>query len=93
MSDYCDQHMPRAFSETLRHTGRSDRERQFWQQSRHPEAISKREFWQTKIDYLHDNPRRKGLILDPLSWRFSSAAFWLQEPRGQSDVILSAVEW
>jgi hypothetical protein len=93
LSEHCDRQMPRAFSETLRRTGRSDRERQFWQQSRHPEAIFSRDFWQTKIDYLHDNPRRKGLVLDPLSWRFSSAAYWLGEPRGYSDVILSAIEW
>jgi putative transposase len=93
LSEHCDQHMPKAFAETMRRTGRTDRERQFWQQSRHPEAIYKREFWQTKANYLHDNPRRKGLVLDPLCWRFSSAAYWLGEPQGHSDVALSAVEW
>ncbi len=90
---YCEQHMPAAFGQVLHSTRRSDREKQFWQQSRHPEAIWSRAFWQTKIDYLHDNPRRKGLVWDPTNWRFSSAAYWVLDPPGRSDVVLTAVEW
>jgi len=93
LSDYCEQKMPPAFGRTLRDISRTDRVRQFWQQSKHPEAIYARQFWQTKLDYLHDNPRRKGLVREPEQWRFSSAAFWLTTPSAESDVVLTAVEW
>jgi len=93
LTDYCEERMPPAFGEALRTTRRTDRERQFWQQSRHPEAIYSEKFWRTKIDYLHDNPRRKGLVWNAIHWRFSSAAYWLSDPPGESDVILSKVIW
>jgi len=93
MADYCDKVLPQAFKQTLNATRRTDRKRQFWQQSRHPVAIWSRNFWQTKIDYLHDNPRRKGLVWGSTDWRFSSAAHWLLDPPGDSEVILTAVEW
>ncbi len=93
LADYCEQKMPTAFGYVLRGTRRTDRARQFWQQSRHPEAIWSQAFWQTKVDYLHDNPRRKGLVRDVTHWRFSSAAFWLLDPPGESDVMLTAVAW
>ncbi len=93
LSQHCDQRLPPAFGQTLRSGNRSDRERQFWQQSRHPEAIDSQSFWRSKFDYLHDNPRRKGLVTDPTHWRFSSAAYWLNDRPSQSDVILTAIEW
>ncbi len=93
LANYCEQRMPAAFAHVLHQTGRSDRERQFWQQSRHPEAIYTQEFWHTKLNYLHDNPRRKGLVREPTHWRFSSAAYWLQDPPGESEVILTSPEW
>jgi len=93
LADYCDQKMPSVFGQTLRNTRRNDRARQFWQQSRHPEAIYSRSFWQSKVDYLHDNPRRKGLVRDATHWRFSSAGYWLCDPPGESDVILTVVDW
>jgi len=93
LANYCDRHMPAAAGAVLCQTPRTDRARQFWQQSRHPEAILSPGFWKTKIDYLHDNPCRKGLVRDATYWRFSSAAYWLEDPPGESDVILTAVEW
>ena len=93
LSDYCEQKMPAVFGQALALTRRDDRARQFWQQSRHPEAIRSRPFWQTKFDYLHDNPRRKGLVRDVTHWRFSSAAYWLLDPPGESDVVLTGIEW
>ena len=83
----------RPLGELFANTQRVDRARQFWQQSRHPEAILSRPFWQTKVDYLHDNPRRKGLVCDATHWRFSSAAHWILDPSGESDVMLTLLEW
>lgn len=93
LADYCDQRMPDAFREAMRHPGRTDRARQFWQQSRHPVTIWTPGFWQTKFTYIHDNPRRKGLVREGMAWRFSSAAYWLLDPPGESDVILTGIEW
>jgi REP element-mobilizing transposase RayT len=90
---YCVERMPRAFYGAFAATRRTDRETQFWQQSRHAEAICSRSFFEVKLNYLHDNPRRKGLVCEPTQWRFSSAAHWLLTPPGPSDVILSAPEW
>jgi len=32
-----------------------------------------------KIEYIHDNPIRKGLVENPECWVWSSAGFWLFE--------------
>ena len=90
---HCRTGLPAAFNAALSQTRRSDRKAQFWQQDRHPEAIWTRDFWHQKAAYIHDNPRRKGLVRDATAWRFSSAAHWLLDPPGPSDVILSAVPW
>lgn len=93
LADYCDQKMPAVFRQILRSARREDRARHFWQQSRHPEAIWSYTFWRTKVDYVHDNPRRKGLVRDATHWRFSSAAYWLLDPPRESDVVLTQVAW
>lgn len=41
--------------------------------------------------YLHDNPRRKGLVREGTAWRFSSAGYWLSD--GETDVELTGVAW
>jgi REP-associated tyrosine transposase len=75
LSDYCIQHEPKCFLDVLRESATADSERRFWQPSRHPESIETERFWQQKLDYLHDNPCRKGLVRVPDHWRFSSAAW------------------
>jgi putative transposase len=93
LADYVDEHLPSPYAQILRATRRADRDRQFWQQSRHAEALYTYAFWKQKSDYLHDNPRRKGLVRDSTHWRFSSAAYWLCEPPGESDVLLTPIAW
>jgi REP element-mobilizing transposase RayT len=93
LSDYCMGHGPKCFLETLRDQAGGDRERRFWQPSRHPEAIQGERFWQQKLDYLHDNPCRKGLVLRPDHWRFSSAAWYMSDGVESVDVPLTAIEW
>ena len=70
-----------------------DRERRLWQPSRQPEAIYSEAFWQQKADYLHDNPRRKGLVRLPQDWRHSSAAWYFSDGKAESDVPLSGIVW
>jgi hypothetical protein len=47
--------------------------------------------WKQKMDYLHSNPCRKGLVLRPEDWRFSSALFWAT--REENAVQLADVGW
>src|SRR5262249_8983857 len=93
LCDHCIQHGPKCFLQTLRDQAIADRERRFWQPSRHPEAILGERFWCQKLDYLHDNPRRKGLVRSPEDWRFSSAAFYMSEGVQGADVPLTPIEW
>jgi len=93
LSDYCARHAPRCFAETLRAQAVADRERRFWQPSRHAEAITSERFWRQKLDYLHDNPCRKGLVLSPQHWRYSSAAWHLLGDNQPPDVPLTHIAW
>jgi putative transposase len=93
LSDACQDLFPRCFHATLQDQATSDRERRFSQPSRHPEAIQHEPFWRQKLDYLHDNPRRKGWVRRPQDWRFSSAAWYASEGKDLSDVPLTAIAW
>lgn len=93
LSDFSASHFPMCFAETLRAQATADRERRLWQPSRHPEAIQTEPFWQQKVDYLHDNPRRKGLVRLPQEWRWSSAAWYFSDGRQVVDVPLTAIAW
>jgi len=93
LSDFCAGHMPKCFVKTLHACSTADRQRRFWQPSRHPEAIQTEKFWAQKLDYLHENPYRKGLVRRAADWRFSSAAYYVSDGRDVSDVKLSALDW
>lgn len=90
--DFCAEHRPSNFNEEFRKHAGTDRERRFWQASRHPEGIVSEKFLIQKVNYIHDNPRRKGLMRNAEDWRYSSAAFWMGV-EDKNDVILSAVGW
>jgi putative transposase len=93
LSDFSATHMPRCFVETMRRSAGDDRERRYWQSSRHPEALESERFWRQKFDYLHDNPRRKGLVVRAEHWRYSSAAYYESDGRLQTDVKLTSIDW
>ena len=84
-------HLPKSFTEEFHEHAGKDRERRFWQPTQHPVGITSERFWKQKMDYLHDNPCRKGLVLHSEDWRFSSARYWLT--REKNDVQLSEVGW
>ena len=52
---------------------RQNNEIQFWQPGNHPEEIRTREFFQQKINYIHQNPVRAGLVEKEEEYRNSSA--------------------
>jgi putative transposase len=91
--DYVDERFPAAFREVFRKAAGTDRKRRCWQASRHPVALESEWFWRQKLDYIHCNPCRKGLVTRPEYWRFSSASYWLSDGQTPNEVMLSAIEW
>ncbi len=51
-------------------------EYQFWQEGFHPKQISNNLILRQKIDYIHMNPVKRGLVELPEDWKFSSAEFY-----------------
>ncbi|MEX2174811.1 MAG: hypothetical protein WD872_10645 [Pirellulaceae bacterium] len=85
-------HGPACFQAVLKEAAGDDRQHRFWQPTRHPMSITSERFWRQKIDYLHANPCRKGLVRRASEWRFSSAGFYHSDGKETSDVVLSALE-
>jgi REP element-mobilizing transposase RayT len=52
---------------------KQDREYQFWQGGSHPQLISSDEMMRQKIEYIRNNPVKRGFVDDPMHWRYSSA--------------------
>jgi hypothetical protein len=86
------QYLPPCFDQVYLARSGDDRERRFWQPTIHPERIETEVFYRQKLDYLHDNPCRKGLVIRPEYWRYSSASYWLSEGKAPNDVNLSRIE-
>ncbi len=55
----------------LRH--KIDQKYQLWQEGSHPKQIENDEMMLQKLEYMHNNPVRRGYVDDPLHWRYSSA--------------------
>ena len=69
------------------HKGNS--QHQVWQEGFHPQAISGENMLRQKLDYIHYNPVRIGLVDRPEDWVYSSARDYL----GQDGVLeIDAVE-
>ena len=54
----------------LKHKTRQ--EYQLWQEGFHPQAILDEEMLRQKLDYIHNNPVRRGYVDEPAHWRYSS---------------------
>jgi putative transposase len=46
---------------------------QVWQEGFHPEAIQNEAMLRQKIEYIHNNPVRRGFVDEASHWRYSSA--------------------
>ena len=93
LSDFCVNHLPKCFLHSLRNLSPADRHRSFWQATRHPEGIQSETFWRQKLDYIHDNPYRKGLVVRGGDWRYSSARYYVTSRQEDCDVTISAISW
>ena len=71
----------------LRH--KVDQEHQLWQEGSHPQIIESAEVMWQKIEYIHNNPLRRGYVDDPTHWRYSSARSYAS----MSGLIDVCVDW
>jgi len=53
-----------------------DRDYQFWQEGSHPELIQNEVVMRQKIEYIHNNPVKRGYVDESEYWRYSSAGFY-----------------
>jgi putative transposase len=60
------------FHKAALNEGRGNRYK-VWQEGFHPIAVDSGDFFRQKLDYLHENPVRKGFVEKPEHWRYSSA--------------------
>jgi putative transposase len=76
ITNWCAENDP----EFLRHfdTGQTRIKRRFWMDGPgYDRNLFSREEIIEKINYIHSNPVRKGLVENPEDWLWSSAGFWL----------------
>jgi REP element-mobilizing transposase RayT len=52
---------------------RVDRTFQVWQEGSHPQEILSEDMLRQKLEYIHNNPVRRGYVDLPEHWRYSSA--------------------
>lgn len=59
---------------------KTKQEYQVWQEGFHPQAIFDEEMFRQKLDYIHNNPVKRGYIDDPAHWRYSSYRNYMGQP-------------
>ena len=52
---------------------KGDRAYQFWQEGVHPELLQNAAIMRQKIEYIHQNPVKRGYVDNAMHWRYSSA--------------------
>ncbi|MBL0108332.1 MAG: transposase [Ignavibacteria bacterium] len=57
-----------------------------WQESFHPQEIISMEMLKQKIEYIHYNPVRKNLVINPEDWKYSSAMEYHTGKKGLLDI-------
>lgn len=58
-----------------------------WTSNNHPEAIYSDGFLKSKLNYIHDNPVRAGLVGEPSQYLYSSAADYIDK-KGITEIDL-----
>ena len=55
---------------------------QFWKQDYHPVELNSPEKLAQRLDYLHYNPVKSGLVWDPWHYKYSSAIDYFTNEKG-----------
>ncbi|WP_242032371.1 REP-associated tyrosine transposase [Aphanizomenon flos-aquae] len=59
---------------------KTKQEYQLWQEGFHPQAIANEEMFIQKLEYIHNNPVRRGYVDEPSHWRYSSYHNYMELP-------------
>lgn len=59
---------------------------QIWQKGFHPVQISSEEVFEQKVNYIHYNPVRRGLVENPEDWKYSSAGCYSKNKKCVIDI-------
>ena len=59
---------------------KKDQTHQIWQEGFHPQAIEGDMTFAQKLEYIHTNPVKRGLVLQPGNWPYSSYQDYLGKP-------------
>jgi REP element-mobilizing transposase RayT len=62
---------------------------QIWQEGFHPKLINSEKMLVQKIEYIHNNPLRRGLVDQPEYWKYSSARNYILNDNS----IIKIDEW
>jgi putative transposase len=60
----------------------NNKEFQFWKQDYHPIELNSAERSKERLDYLHQNPVRSGLVWEPWHYKYSSAIDYYTNEHG-----------
>ena len=62
----------------LRH--KTESEYQVWEEGSKPKQIGSDEMMRQKLEYMHNNPVKRGYVDEPVHWRYSSARNYAAMP-------------
>ena len=65
----------------------NNRKYQFWRQDNHPIELWSEKVSGQKINYIHNNPVRAGIVVEPQHYLYSSASNYINGT-GLIDVVL-----
>jgi REP element-mobilizing transposase RayT len=61
---------------------------QFWQQENHPVELTSNYIMDQRLEYLHENPVKAGIVYEPQEYVYSSATDYYTERSGKIDINL-----
>ena len=59
---------------------KSNRDYQPWEEGSHPQLIESEDVLRQKLEYIHNNPVKRGYVDRPEDWRYSSARIYAGRP-------------
>ena len=87
LADHIDSNLCSSWATVIRSQDLEDRQRLVWQPGWHAEGLASEKFWKQKLNYIHENPVRKGFVRSPEHWCYSSAGYWLGGEVGDVPVV------
>lgn len=64
-------------------------EYQIWQEGSHPKQIRGNDMMHQKLEYMHNNPLKRGYVEEAVHWRYSSARNYA----GMKGLIEVTMDW